>query len=329
MYMFVCVCKQCCVSLYSFCWAFPSAPHHLRSVCAYLCWWLRALISTCYMLLVRMLAAGAEMANAGGVDLSRKFVSESEIEEKRKQRQEEWEKVRKPDDPEGKTFHLCVPVVHMPNYAHFVFTGMTVSVPLCVCVWCCFFFVCFVFPSGPRGGVWLSIVVWATSGAEGQEARRVWGAAQIQWVTPSPPAPPISLLYPASCDTGTQIRHLHRIGPILSDLIQLLVFVCTLISVGVYVCEQMGSVELCVCVCVRVHACVCARVCACVRVPVRAGSGLFLCMMTERLALNWRSSLSLGVTNPLFVSLVTVVSSLPLPPWMNLRPVWGSGCTVC
>ncbi|XP_060733976.1 PSME3-interacting protein isoform X2 [Tachysurus vachellii] len=37
---------------------------------------------------------------ADGVDLSRKFVSESEIEEKRKKRQEEWEKVRKPDDPE-------------------------------------------------------------------------------------------------------------------------------------------------------------------------------------------------------------------------------------
>uniref|UniRef100_A0AAZ3QYP7 FAM192A/Fyv6 N-terminal domain-containing protein n=1 Tax=Oncorhynchus tshawytscha TaxID=74940 RepID=A0AAZ3QYP7_ONCTS len=37
---------------------------------------------------------------AGGVDLSRKFVSETEIEEKRKQRQEEWEKVRKPEDPE-------------------------------------------------------------------------------------------------------------------------------------------------------------------------------------------------------------------------------------
>uniref|UniRef100_A0AAY4DLF6 FAM192A/Fyv6 N-terminal domain-containing protein n=1 Tax=Denticeps clupeoides TaxID=299321 RepID=A0AAY4DLF6_9TELE len=36
----------------------------------------------------------------GGVDLSRKFVSESELEEKRKKRQEEWEKVRKPDDPE-------------------------------------------------------------------------------------------------------------------------------------------------------------------------------------------------------------------------------------
>lgn len=39
---------------------------------------------------------------AGGVDLSRKFVSETEIEEKRKQRQEEWEKVRKPEDPESK-----------------------------------------------------------------------------------------------------------------------------------------------------------------------------------------------------------------------------------
>nr|XP_019961573.1 PREDICTED: protein FAM192A isoform X2 [Paralichthys olivaceus] len=35
-----------------------------------------------------------------GVDLSRKFVSESELDEKRKKRQEEWEKVRKPDDPE-------------------------------------------------------------------------------------------------------------------------------------------------------------------------------------------------------------------------------------
>ncbi|KAM4618999.1 PSME3-interacting protein [Polymixia lowei] len=37
---------------------------------------------------------------SGGVDLSRKFVSESELDEKRKKRQEEWEKVRKPDDPE-------------------------------------------------------------------------------------------------------------------------------------------------------------------------------------------------------------------------------------
>uniref|UniRef100_A0A1A8HMR8 Family with sequence similarity 192, member A n=1 Tax=Nothobranchius korthausae TaxID=1143690 RepID=A0A1A8HMR8_9TELE len=41
--------------------------------------------------------AGGE---AAGVDLSRKFVSESELDERRKKRQEEWEKVRKPDDPE-------------------------------------------------------------------------------------------------------------------------------------------------------------------------------------------------------------------------------------
>uniref|UniRef100_A0A8C6SP08 Proteasome activator subunit 3 interacting protein 1 n=1 Tax=Neogobius melanostomus TaxID=47308 RepID=A0A8C6SP08_9GOBI len=41
------------------------------------------------------------MAEAGtGVDLSRKFVTEAELDEKRKKRQEEWEKVRKPDDPE-------------------------------------------------------------------------------------------------------------------------------------------------------------------------------------------------------------------------------------
>jgi len=40
------------------------------------------------------------MAQAGGVDLSRKFETETEIEDKKKRRQEEWEKVRKPDDPE-------------------------------------------------------------------------------------------------------------------------------------------------------------------------------------------------------------------------------------
>lgn len=38
---------------------------------------------------------------ATGVDLSRKFVTEAELDERRKKRQEEWEKVRKPDDPEG------------------------------------------------------------------------------------------------------------------------------------------------------------------------------------------------------------------------------------
>lgn len=42
--------------------------------------------------------AGAEATN---VDLSRKFVSETELDERRKKRQEEWEKVRNPEDPEG------------------------------------------------------------------------------------------------------------------------------------------------------------------------------------------------------------------------------------
>lgn len=43
------------------------------------------------------------MAGGGeaGIDLSRKFVSEAELDERRKKRQEEWEKVRKPNDPEG------------------------------------------------------------------------------------------------------------------------------------------------------------------------------------------------------------------------------------
>lgn len=46
------------------------------------------------------------MAGGGttGVDLTRKFVSEAELDDRRKKRQEEWEKVRKPDDPEGKTY---------------------------------------------------------------------------------------------------------------------------------------------------------------------------------------------------------------------------------
>lgn len=45
------------------------------------------------------------MAGGGAADvhLSKKFVSETELDERRKKRQEEWEKVRKPDDPEGKT----------------------------------------------------------------------------------------------------------------------------------------------------------------------------------------------------------------------------------
>lgn len=36
----------------------------------------------------------------------KKFESQGEVDEKRKKRQEEWEKVRKPDDPEGHLFKM-------------------------------------------------------------------------------------------------------------------------------------------------------------------------------------------------------------------------------
>ncbi|XP_035646864.1 PSME3-interacting protein [Oncorhynchus keta] len=66
--------------------------------------WLRGLddFLTWCLVYFELRQAKCEMAvpAAGGVDLSRKFVSETEIEEKRKQRQEEWEKVRQPEDPE-------------------------------------------------------------------------------------------------------------------------------------------------------------------------------------------------------------------------------------
>eukprot|EP00062_Callorhinchus_milii_P021453 gi/632978186/ref/XP_007905768.1/ PREDICTED: protein FAM192A isoform X1 [Callorhinchus milii] len=38
--------------------------------------------------------------NGDNLVIKRRFVTEAELDEKRKQRQEEWEKVRKPDDPE-------------------------------------------------------------------------------------------------------------------------------------------------------------------------------------------------------------------------------------
>ena len=38
---------------------------------------------------------------ATAVPTFKAFVSQDEIEEKRRKRQEEWEKVRKPDDPTG------------------------------------------------------------------------------------------------------------------------------------------------------------------------------------------------------------------------------------
>ncbi|XP_036399841.1 PSME3-interacting protein isoform X2 [Megalops cyprinoides] len=61
---------------------------------------IRQLSSCTHPGLLQRLDSCAVMAELGGVDLGRKFVSESELEEKRKRRQEEWEKVRKEDDPE-------------------------------------------------------------------------------------------------------------------------------------------------------------------------------------------------------------------------------------
>lgn len=57
--------------------------------------------------------AGGEATN---VDLSRKFVSETELDEKRKKRQEEWEKVRKPEDPEGKKIPKTTPCCSLSVY---------------------------------------------------------------------------------------------------------------------------------------------------------------------------------------------------------------------
>ena len=45
----------------------------------------------------------------------KKFVSEEELEEARKKRQEEWEKVRKPDDPEGMQMVLAYKTNHKRN----------------------------------------------------------------------------------------------------------------------------------------------------------------------------------------------------------------------
>ena len=37
----------------------------------------------------------------GNLVIKKRFVSEAELDERHKRRQEEWEKVRKPEDPEG------------------------------------------------------------------------------------------------------------------------------------------------------------------------------------------------------------------------------------
>lgn len=65
------------------------------------------------------------------MDLSRKFVSEAELDKKRQQRQEEWEKVRKPDDPKGNN---PINYVFQGNYS-IDFIHVCVSVNKCTCMY--------------------------------------------------------------------------------------------------------------------------------------------------------------------------------------------------
>lgn len=45
----------------------------------------------------------------------KKFESQNEVDEKRKKRQEEWEKVRKPDDPQGTEMkNIIITTIIMP-----------------------------------------------------------------------------------------------------------------------------------------------------------------------------------------------------------------------
>lgn len=43
--------------------------------------------------------------------MSSGFITEAEINEARQRRQEEWEKVRKPDDPLGMNVNFCVDAI--------------------------------------------------------------------------------------------------------------------------------------------------------------------------------------------------------------------------
>lgn len=52
----------------------------------------------------------------GNLVIKKRFVTEAELDERRKRRQEEWEKVRKPEDPEGtwaygSAFSVMIPVL--------------------------------------------------------------------------------------------------------------------------------------------------------------------------------------------------------------------------
>lgn len=51
----------------------------------------------------------------GNLVIKKRFVSEAELDERRKRRQEEWEKVRKPEDPEGMWTYSSVFSVTVSN----------------------------------------------------------------------------------------------------------------------------------------------------------------------------------------------------------------------
>lgn len=51
----------------------------------------------------------------GNLVIKKRFVSEAELDERRKRRQEEWEKVRKPEDPEGMWAYSLVFSVTISN----------------------------------------------------------------------------------------------------------------------------------------------------------------------------------------------------------------------
>lgn len=74
------------------------------------------------------------MAGGGeaGVDLSRKFVSEAELDKRRQKRQEEWEKVRKPDDPESKS---CINFVQLISLSYTVNRHRYIFIPICTYIY--------------------------------------------------------------------------------------------------------------------------------------------------------------------------------------------------
>ena len=60
-------------------------------------------------------------------DLTKKFVSEEEVEAQKKKRQEEWEKVRRPDQPEGKYDNFVYGTVSLSSASYTGFTFLLYS----------------------------------------------------------------------------------------------------------------------------------------------------------------------------------------------------------